>query len=170
MSLKIPFEGHEPNLGRNVFIAQGASVIGQVTMGDDSSVWYGCVIRGDVNTIHIGARTNIQDLSVIHVNAETHPTVIGSDVTVGHRAILHGCTIEDHVLIGMGAIILDGAHIGAYSFIGAGSLVTPNRRIPPGSMVLGSPAQVARELSEIERQRIDLSAAHYVDLASRYSM
>jgi carbonic anhydrase/acetyltransferase-like protein (isoleucine patch superfamily) len=125
-------------------------VIGDVEIGAESSVWFGAVVRGDVNHIRIGARTNIQDGSVIHVSSQTHPTILEDEVTLGHRVTLHGCYVERGSLIGIGAIVMDGAHIGSNSLIGAGSLVTPNTQIPPRSLVLGSPARVRRELTDEE--------------------
>ena len=164
----IRFEGHSPSRGEGVYIAPGASVIGRVSLGNQASVWPGTVLRGDVGSITIGARTNIQDLTVVHVSSGTHDTVVGDDVTVGHGCILHGCTIQSHVLVGMGAVVMDGAEIGAYSLIGAGALVTPGKRIPERSLVLGSPARVARQVTEAELEQIRYSAEHYVQLAQRY--
>jgi carbonic anhydrase/acetyltransferase-like protein (isoleucine patch superfamily) len=163
-----PFENHIPQLGEDVFIAEGAHVIGDVQIGTGSSVWFNTIIRGDVHFIRIGDRTNIQDNSVIHVTGGIHPTVVGSEVTAGHRVILHGCTIEDRALIGMGAVVMDGAVIGRESMIGAGALVTPGTRIPPGVLALGSPCKVVRELKEQERQFLEGSALHYFELAKRY--
>lgn len=164
----IDFEGKFPTVADGVFVAPGASVIGEVELGIDSSVWYNAVIRGDVCPISIGARTNIQDLSVIHVTSGTHPTTIGDDVTVGHGATIHGCEIEDRCLIGMGAIILDGAVVESESLVAAGSLIPPGMRIPSGSLVMGSPAKIKRELTDEERASIEASAYHYVELAGRH--
>lgn len=165
----IDFEGHFPSLGDDVFVASGAAVIGRVTLGAGSSVWYNTVIRGDVCPITIGERTNIQDLSIIHVTSGAHPTVIGDDVTIGHGATIHGCEIEDRCLIGMGSIILDGAVIGAQSLIAAGALIPPGMNVPSGSLVMGSPGKIKRELSTQERQSIEASAHHYVELAQRHA-
>ena len=162
------FEETTPSLGKNVFVAPDASVIGNVHCADDVSIWYGCVLRGDVGRISIGQGTNIQDQSVIHITGGQYDTSIGAHVTVGHRAVLHGCTIEDSVLIGMGAIVMDDVHIGAYSLVGAGALVTPGTKVPPGSLVLGSPAKVKRSLSTEEKKRIDWNWDHYVELAQRH--
>ena len=140
---------------------------GQVRLEQGANIWYNTVVRGDVELITVGKNTNIQDLSVIHTS-HGHPTQIGSGVTVGHRAICHGCTIDDNVLIGMGAIILDGAHIESDVIIGAGSLVPPNKRIPSGSLVMGSPAKVVRTLSEEEIESIKQSAHGYVELSKHY--
>lgn len=163
-----PFDGKRPRLGRGVFLAETCAVIGEVEIGDESSIWYGTVVRGDVMPIRIGARTSIQDGTVIHVTSGFSGTAIGDDCTIGHAAIIHACTIEDACLIGMGAIILDGARIGRGSFVGAGALVTPGTDIPPGSFVLGSPARVKRPVSEKEREQIDYGAKHYVELARGY--
>src|SRR6266481_9979453 len=142
--------GKQPSLGRGVYIAAGAAVIGDVTLGDGSSVWYHAVLRGDSNRIVIGHHTNIQDCSVIHL-AEELPCIIGNWVTVGHSAIIHACTVGDEVLVGMRATVLDGAVIGEQSLIGAGALVTQGTQVPPGSLVLGAPARVKRALSAEER-------------------
>ncbi|MBN2826055.1 MAG: gamma carbonic anhydrase family protein [Campylobacterales bacterium] len=173
MTLK--FKEWEPKLGKNAWIAEGASVIGNVEMGVDSAVWFGCVVRGDVHYIKIGERTNIQDLSMIHVThyknpdmSDGNPTIIGNDVTVGHRVMLHGCRIEDACLIGMSATILDGAVIGSESIVGAGALVTKNKIFPPRSLIMGSPAKVVRELSDEEVAELYASAARYVKFKNEY--
>jgi len=155
------FLSQSPRLGRGVYIAKGAVVIGDVTLGDHSSVWYGAVVRGDINRIEIGEGTNIQDNAVVHL-ADDYPALLGRYVTVGHSAIVHACTVEDEVLIGMGATILDGAVIGAQSIVGANALVTQGTRIPPGSLVLGAPAKVVRPLSSEERAGLKLWADKYV--------
>jgi gamma-carbonic anhydrase len=160
--------GKRPQLGRGVFLAETCAVIGDVELGDQSSVWYSTVVRGDVMPIRIGARTNLQDGTVVHVTSGTFGTTIGSDCTIGHAAIVHACTVEDFCLIGMGAIILDGARIGSGSLVGAGALVTPGTVIPPGSLVLGSPAKVKRPVNAREREQIEYGAAHYVELARTY--
>jgi gamma-carbonic anhydrase len=162
------FDGKTPTIGHGVFLAETCSVIGDVVIGEDSSIWYGTVIRGDVMPIRIGARTSIQDNTVIHVTSDFSGTIIGSDCTVGHSAIVHACTVEDFCLIGMGSIILDGARIGRGSLVGAGALVTPGTDIPPGSLVVGSPAKVKRPINEKEREQIAYGAQHYVELARRY--
>jgi carbonic anhydrase/acetyltransferase-like protein (isoleucine patch superfamily) len=160
--------GKKPVLGAGVFVAETAAVIGDVVIGDESSIWYGTVVRGDVMPIRIGARTSIQDNTVIHVTSDFSGTTIGDDCTVGHAAIIHACTVEDFCLIGMGSIILDGARIGRGSLVGAGALVTPGTDIPPGSLVIGSPAKVKRPLNEKEREQIRYGAEHYVELTRRY--
>ena len=164
-----PFKQWEPRIGENAWIAGSADVIGNVTMGEECAVWFGCVVRGDVHRIEIGDRTNIQDLSMIHVThykkpdmSDGHPTIIGSDVTVGHRVMLHGCTIEDACLIGMSATILDGAVIGRESIVGAGALVTKNKVFPPRSLIMGSPAKAVRTLSDEEVEELYASARRYV--------
>ena len=162
------FAGKTPQLGRGVFLAETSSVIGDVVIGDESSIWYSTTVRGDVMPIRIGARTSIQDNTVIHVTSDFSGTIIGSDCTVGHSAIIHACTVEDFCLIGMGSILLDGARIGTGSLVGAGALVTPGTDIPPGSLVIGSPAKVKRPLNDKEREQIRYGAAHYVELARRY--
>ena len=157
-----PFQGATPRLHPTVFIADGAQVVGNVEIGEESSVWYNTVLRGDVNTITIGARTNIQDLSVVHVEKGTHPTRIGDDVTVGHHVVIHGCTLGNRVLVGIGAILLNGVVIEDDAFIAAGALLTPGTRVPSGSMVMGSPGKVRRTLSDEERAGLLTSAAGYV--------
>ena len=169
------FQKWTPTLGKNAWVADGSSVIGRTTMGEDSAVWFGCVVRGDVHYITIGDRTNIQDLSMIHVThhknhdeSDGNPTIIGNDVTIGHRVMLHGCTIEDACLIGMSATILDGAVIGKESIVGAGSLVTKNKKFPPRSLIMGSPAKVVRELTDEEVEELYASAARYVKFKNEY--
>jgi carbonic anhydrase/acetyltransferase-like protein (isoleucine patch superfamily) len=157
----------KPRIHPTAFVAPGADVIGDVTLEEESSVWFQTVLRGDINRIVIGPRSNVQDGSVIHL-ADDYGTFVGELVTVGHKAILHACTIADEVLIGMGAIVLDGAEIGARSIIGAGTLVTGGKVIPPGSLVLGSPAKVVRQLSLEEQAGIKAWAEKYVALARAY--
>lgn len=157
-----------PEIHERAWVAPGAFVIGDVVLGDGASVWYNCVVRGDVHSIHIGNGTNIQDLSMVHVTTGRHATFIGDHVTVGHRAILHGCTVQDQCLIGMGSIILDGAEIGAGSLVGAGALVTPGTEIPPRSVYLGSPGKVVREVTDEEFEGFMRSAEHYQKLAERH--
>jgi len=156
------FLRQQPKLGRGVYIARGATVLGAVTLGDGASVWYGVVLRADINRIVVGRGTNIQDNAVLHLSEEL-PCILGDRVTVGHSAVLHACTVEDECLIGMGAVVLDGAVIGAQSIVGAKALVTQGTRIPPGSLVLGAPAKVVRPLTEAERAKLKLNAEHYVD-------
>jgi carbonic anhydrase/acetyltransferase-like protein (isoleucine patch superfamily) len=162
------FQGITPTVPQSVFIEETAVVIGDVVIDEESSVWFHAVIRGDVHYIRIGSRTNIQDLCVCHVTHDTHPLMLGDDVTVGHHVVLHGCTIKDRVLIGMGAIIMDGAVIGEDSIVGAGALVTEGAVVPPKSLILGSPARVKRPVTEQELAWIRESAQNYVRYASQY--
>ena len=165
----------KPKLGSNSWIAPSADVVGDVTCGSDCSIWFGTVVRGDVHYIKIGNRVSIQDLSMIHVThykkadkSDGNPTIIGDDVTIGHRVMLHGCTIENACLIGMSATILDGAVIGKESIVGAGSLVTKNKVFPPRSLIMGSPAKVVRELNEAEIKELYASASRYVEFKNGY--
>lgn len=163
-----PFNQMTPAFPSTVFIEPSAQVIGDDTIGAYSSVWFGSVVRGDVHFIRIGARTNIQDLSVLHVTRKTHPLIIGNEVTAGHRVMLHGCTIQDRVLIGMGAIVLDGALIEEGCIIGAGALVTEGMTVPAGSLVVGVPGKVRRRLTPEESAFLEKSAQNYVELAQIY--
>jgi carbonic anhydrase/acetyltransferase-like protein (isoleucine patch superfamily) len=160
--------GVRPVLGREVFMADNASAIADVHLGDAASLWFGTVVRGDYSPIRIGARTNVQDNAVVHIASANGPTTIGDDVTIGHSAVIHACTIGHRCLIGMGAIVLDGAVIGDDSFVAAGALVTPRTIIPSGSFVLGSPAKVVRPMREAERATIARSAADYVRFAAEF--
>jgi carbonic anhydrase/acetyltransferase-like protein (isoleucine patch superfamily) len=164
----ITFEGVQPAVGNDVYIAPGARVIGHVDLGDEVSVWYNTVIRGDVNDIRIGARTNIQDLTMIHVDSGGFPTHIGEGVTVGHKAIIHGATVGDNCLIGMGATLLNGAVVEDDAMVAAGALVTPGTTIPSGTLAMGSPAKPRRELSAEEIEAFRESAAHYIETARRH--
>ena len=166
--MTFPYFEKEPKLGRGVFIASTAVVIGDVTVGEDASFWYHTVVRGDVNWIRIGRGTNIQDGSVLHVTTDRFPLNIADRVSVGHGAIVHGCTVEEDCLIGMGARILDGALIGAGSFVGAGALVTQGQVVPAGHLVMGVPAKVVRPVSDDEQERILNTAKHYVKLKNSY--
>lgn len=167
MSIKA-FNGAEPNIHGTAFIADDAIVIGDVEIGEDASIWFGSVVRGDVNFIRIGARTNIQDATVIHVSSETHSTILEHEVTVGHRVTLHGCYVETGCLIGIGAILLDGVRVGANSLVAAGSLLTPGTEIPPGSLVMGSPAKVKRPLTAAELADLPRFWKNYVELKKHY--
>jgi carbonic anhydrase/acetyltransferase-like protein (isoleucine patch superfamily) len=155
----------KPSLGKNVYIAKGAVVLGDVTLGDNASVWYNAVLRGDINKIVVGEGTNIQDNAVLHL-ADDFPCILGNFVTVGHSAIVHACTIGNECLIGMGAIVLDGAEVGEQSLIGAKALVTQGMKIPPGSLVLGSPAKIVKALSAEERAGLKYWATKYVENAA----
>jgi gamma-carbonic anhydrase len=162
------FEGIIPKIADSAYIEETAVVIGDVIIGEEASIWFNAVVRGDVHHIRIGNRTNVQDLCVVHVTHDTHPTVLGDDVTVGHHVVLHGCTINDRVLIGMGAILMDGVVIEEDCIVGAGALVTEGTVVPPKSLVLGSPAKVKRPVTEQELQWIRESAANYIRYARRY--
>jgi carbonic anhydrase/acetyltransferase-like protein (isoleucine patch superfamily) len=171
----INYKDLTPKIGENSWIAPSADIIGDVTIGKDCSIWFGTVIRGDVHKIVIGDRVSVQDLSMVHVThykrddkSDGNPTIIGDDVTIGHRVMLHGCTIEDASLIGMSATILDGAVIGKESIVGAGSLVTKNKKFPPKSLIMGSPAKVVRELTEEEVKELYASAKRYVTFKNEY--
>ena len=163
-----PYRGVRPALHASVYAAESAEIIGDVEIGADSSIWFHTVVRGDVNTIRIGERTNIQDGCVLHVRGETGPLVIGSDVTVGHGAIVHACLVGSHCLVGMGAIILDNAEINPYTLVAAGAVVREGARFPGGVLVAGVPAKIVRELTPDERTMIDESARSYVAYARTY--
>lgn len=156
------FLRRQPRLGKDVYLARSAVVVGDVTIGDHASVWYNTTLRGDINRIVVGHHTNIQDNAVLHL-ADELPCLVGNWVTVGHGAVVHACTVGDEVLVGMGAVILDGAVVGEQSIIGAKALVTQGMKIPPGSMVLGMPAKIVRALSVEERSRLKWWAQKYVD-------
>jgi len=158
----IAYRGIFPEVAVDAFVAPTATVVGDVQIGSESGIWFGVILRGDVNDIRIGRRTNLQDGTIVHVTSGTHPTVIGDGVTIGHGVKLHGCTIADGCLIGIGAIVLDGAVIGEQSMVAAGSLVVPGTQVPPRSLVIGSPAKVKRALNEQECQQLQLLAAKYV--------
>jgi carbonic anhydrase/acetyltransferase-like protein (isoleucine patch superfamily) len=166
-ALVAPFEESFPEIDETVFLAPGAVVTGDVRIGSEASLWYHAVARGDVHWIRIGAQSNIQDHCVLHVTHDTHPLRIGSRVTVGHRATLHGCSIEDECLIGMGSIVLDGAVVESHAMVAAGALVPPRFRVPAGMLVAGVPARVVRKLSTEEQKDIGASADRYVGYAKR---
>lgn len=174
MSSLRPFRGHQPRLGERVFIDASAVVIGDVDLADDVSVWPCAVVRGDMHRIHIGARTSVQDGAILHIthasqfNPEGYPLTIGADVTIGHGACLHGCTVGDKVLVGIGSTILDGAVIEDEVIIGAGSLVPPGKRLESGYLYVGSPVKQARPLTEKERAFFPYSAQNYVKLKNDY--
>jgi len=163
-----PFKSTAPAVDPSAYVDASAQVIGDVTIGPESSLWMNVVVRGDVNSIRIGRRTNVQDLTMVHVMRKTHPTAIGDEVTVGHSAVIHGCTIEDRCLIGMGAILLNGCRIGADSIVAAGTLVPEGVEVPPGSLVMGAPAKVRRALSDEERASIRWYADNYVSYRLDY--
>lgn len=162
------FQGIKPLIPDSCFIDETGVVIGDVVLGEYCSVWFHAVVRGDVHCIRIGDRTNVQDLCMLHVTHDTHPLIIGNEVTIGHGAILHGCTIKDRVLIGMGAIIMDGAVIGEDSIVGGGALITEQTIVPPKSLILGSPAKVQRPVTVEELAWIKESAENYVKYAGQY--
>lgn len=167
MSFQQQIEGfllRRPTIPDSAWIAPGAAVVGDVTLGEESSVWYSAVLRGDINRIIVGPRSNVQDGAVVHV-ADEYETRIGELVTIGHKAVVHACTLADEVLVGMGAIILDGAEIGPRCIIGAGALVTGGKKIPEGSLVLGSPGKVVRQLSTEEQESIKIWATRYVTVS-----
>ena len=170
-----PYRGQLPTIGERVYVDPAATCIGDVVLGDDVSLWPGTVVRGDVNFIRIGARTNIQDGSVVHVSHDGPHAKLGGfathiceDVTIGHKAIIHACRIEDAVLIGMGAMLLDGVVVRKHAFVGAGALVTPGKEVGPGELWLGNPARKARMLTDAEIEALYYSAAHYVRLKDEY--
>ncbi len=169
MSNLLEYLGKRPQIGAGVFIADSARVIGDTQIGEQSSVWFGSVLRGDINRVVIGHHTNIQDNSVCHV-ADDHACVVHNYVTVGHRAILHGCTVHDEVLIGMGAVLMNGVVVGEQSIIGAAALLTEGLQVPPGSLVYGSPARVVSALSAMERGKIKAWAEKYCRVAGNYRM
>lgn len=163
-----PYKGIMPTIAADVFIAEGAVVIGDVHIGSKSNVWFGCVIRGDVHRIRIGERTNIQDGTVIHVTRKVGPTTIGSGVTIGHSVLLHACTLEDNCFVGMHATVMDGAVVESGAWVAAGALVTPNKRILKGQIWAGNPAKFLRNMTEEEKAFIAISASNYVELAGDY--
>jgi carbonic anhydrase/acetyltransferase-like protein (isoleucine patch superfamily) len=162
------YDGKEPRLGERIFVAENAAIIGDVTLGDDCSIWYSATLRGDVNAIRIGARTNVQDNCTIHVTHLQWPTVIGEEVTIGHGAIVHGCTVERGALIGMGSRVLDGAVVGESALVGAGALVPEGMKVPPRMLVVGVPARVKRPLTDEELARLDASWRYYIEYKDRY--
>ncbi len=164
----LPYGNVAPKLGEDVFIAPGAWVIGDVVIGARTSIWFNTVVRGDVHYVRIGSETNIQDNCTLHVTEGTFPLEMGDRITVGHRAVIHGCVIEDDCLIGMGAVIMDGSRIGKGSLVAAGALVKPGFVAPPGSLVMGVPAIVKRPVNEHEKELIREGAAHYLEVSARY--
>ena len=162
------FNGIEPKIHETTYVTDDCVIVGDVEIGEDASVWYGSVLRGDVNYIRIGARTNIQDHTIVHVSSKGIPTIVEEEVTVGHRVTLHACHVERGCLIGIGAILMDGVRVGANSLVGAGSLLTPGTQIPPRSLVIGSPARVKRELTDDELGSLEKSWRNYVKLKDQY--
>lgn len=173
MPLIVPHQGVTPRIAPDAFIAETAVIIGDVEIGPGASIWYGCVLRGDANSIRVGARTNIQDGTVIHVNSDREgavatKTVIGDDVTVGHMALIHACTLEDKSFVGMKACIMDGVVVEGGAMVAAGALVTPGKRVKRGEVWAGSPAKLMRPVSEKEASYLAHAAEHYVELAQTY--
>ncbi len=164
----VEYMGHTPSLASDVVVFDGAVIVGQTSIGAGSNVWYNSVIRGDVNTISLGKNVCVQDLTMIHCTTERYSTNIADNVMIGHRALLHGCQIKSNVLIGMGAIVMDGATISENSIVGGGALITERKSFPPGVLILGSPAKAVRELSEDEIVTIGLQVEHYRLLAKSY--
>ena len=169
MALILPVKGISPQFGHNCWQAPNATIVGDVVMGDDCTVWFNAVVRGDVHYIRIGNRCNIQDGAVIHCTYQKAPTTIGHYVSIAHNAIVHGCTIEDHVLVGMGAIIMDGAVIGTGSIIAAGAIITQNTIVPPGSIYAGNPAKFLKEVSPQAAEVFERTANNYVMYAQWFS-
>lgn len=163
----IPFQGKSPKIAHDVFVAPFVSIIGDVEIGKNSSVWFNTVIRGDVNSIRIGEGTNIQDGSVLHVTGNTAPLNIGNGVTIGHKACLHGCTIQDYSLIGIGSTILDNAVVETNAMVAAGAVVTPGFIVPSGKLAAGIPAKIIRDLTQAEIDYFAVSARHYAEYAAQ---
>lgn len=164
----LPFKDARPKLADGVFVAPGAAVIGDVEIGADSGIWYGCVLRGDVNEIRIGKRVNLQDGTVLHVATHGQGCYIGDDVSVGHMALLHACTVEEGGFVGMKAVVMDGAVVEAGAMVAAGALITPGKRVKAGELWAGWPAKVKRELNDDDRQMMRWTASHYADLAREH--
>lgn len=164
-----PYLETSPRIDPSAWVAPSADVLGNVELGAESSIWYGCVVRGDVYPIRIGQRTNVQDLCVLHVTHDRYATELHNDVTIGHRVVLHGCTVQSGALVGIGAIVLDQAVIGEGALVGAGALVTPGTKVPPGMVVMGSPAKVIREVTDKERAWMQESARNYVQYAKNHA-
>lgn len=164
----LPFKGVMPTIHPSCFVAPGAVIIGDVEIGEDSNIWFGCVLRGDVQSIRVGARTNIQDGSVVHVTRNIGPTVIGNGVTIGHSAVIHACTIEDDAFVGMHATVMDHAVVSRNGMLAAGALLAPRKTIPTGELWAGNPAKLFRPMKQEELDYIPVSAAHYVALSRQY--
>jgi carbonic anhydrase/acetyltransferase-like protein (isoleucine patch superfamily) len=164
----LPFKGKLPKIHATAFIAPGAVVIGDVEIGPDSSVWFGCILRGDINYIRVGARTNIQDGTIVHVDSREFYTTIGDDVTIGHMAVIHACRLEDRAFVGIGATVLDGAVVEGGAMVAAGALVTPGKRVPAGELWAGTPARRVRKLDPEKDAQYAEIAAHYAELAKAY--
>jgi carbonic anhydrase/acetyltransferase-like protein (isoleucine patch superfamily) len=171
----LSFAGKTPSIDPAAFVAPGARLIGDIEIGPEASIWYNCVLRGDVNAIRIGARSNIQDGSVIHVDSPHpgheagHPTIIGEEVLIGHLAMVHGCILRDRAFVGLGAIVMDGCEIEGDAMLAAGAMLTPGKLIPSGQLWAGRPAKYVRDLSEADLAGMRAGVAHYVDLAKRHA-
>ena len=171
----LTYEGKTPLIDPTAFVAPGARLIGDIEIGPEASIWYNCVLRGDVNAIRIGARTNIQDGSVLHVDSPHpgheagHPTIIGDEVLIGHLAMVHGCILHDRAFVGLGAIVMDGCEIEGDAMLAAGAMLTPGKRIPSGQLWAGRPAKYVRDLSEADLAGMRAGVAHYVELARRHA-
>ena len=171
----LSFGGRTPLVDPTAFVAPGARLIGDIEIGPEASIWYNCVLRGDVNRIRIGARTNIQDGTVLHVDSprpdrpEGHPTIIGEEVLIGHMAMVHGCILRDRAFVGLGSIVMDGCEIESDAMLAAGAMLTPGKRIPSGQLWTGRPAKYVRDLSEADLQGMRAGVAHYVELARRHA-
>ncbi len=164
----LPYRGVYPRIAESAYIAPTATIIGDVEIGEDSNIWFGCVLRGDVNEIRIGAGTNIQDGTVVHVSREKFGTYIGDHITIGHMALIHACTLEDRCFIGMQATVMDGCVVASGAMVAAGALITPGKRVPPGELWAGTPAKRVRDLSEADSTSIAATAPHYVRLGREY--
>ncbi|MGL4873455.1 MAG: gamma carbonic anhydrase family protein [Clostridium sp.] len=163
----LKFDGKEPKIKENTYISESADIVGKVTIGENSSIWFGARLRGDMSEIHIGEKSNVQENAVIHGDTN-YNVIVGDNVTIGHGAIVHGCEIEENVLVGMGSIILNGAKISKNSIVGAGALVTENKEFEEGVLIIGSPARAVRKLKEEEIVGIRESAKHYVEISKKY--
>lgn len=164
----LPYQNQMPQIAAGAFIAPNAVIVGDVKIGTQSGIWFGCVLRGDVQEICIGERTNIQDGTVVHVSQNGQGTYLGNDITVGHMALIHGCTIEDRAFIGMKACVMDDAYVESGAMVAAGALVTPGKRIPAGEMWAGSPARFKRHLTDEDKAQFAANTAQYVELGQNY--
>ena len=165
----LPWRGVSPTIARDAFIAPGAVIVGDVVIGCGATIWFNCVLRGDVNHIRVGARTNIQDGTVVHVSYKTHPTIIGDDVLIGHMATIHGCTLEDKAFVGMRATVMDGAVVEREGMVAAGALIAPNKRVPQRQMWAGAPARFVRDVKPEELQGFASAVERYVGLGREYN-
>jgi carbonic anhydrase/acetyltransferase-like protein (isoleucine patch superfamily) len=162
------FQGKTPIIAPSAWVAPSADILGDVTIGEESSIWFQCVLRGDVNSIKIGKHVNIQDMTLVHVSRNLYPVIIGDYVSIGHHATIHACTLKDHSFVGMGATVMDDVELGEWSFVGAGSLVPPGKKIPPGVLLMGSPAKIIRDITEKDREIITRTADNYVKYKENY--